>query len=531
MEKTTKHGKHWLIKAAALFLCALLLMAGVAIFSNDVASALEEEQVDQVLIVSDSTVNRGASFDVDISIANNGYALGEGMHGIRLFVTYDTSALTLLTCTPKDPGGYNWSGSFTPKKKDILGGYTTYGTKEEPFVLFWDSTSDLYGNGVIATLTFAASKTATVSEDKYKINVEVSKKDTVKTLGKVCQPAVSGGNINMKLGLHGIVLLKPNGEILSQDDDNVEENVTISGTLAKLTDEEREAGLQKTDPYGRFTYTFIEDGWRDVSSNPLYVEFTDATHRYFAPSYSSTPISYELTFKQGIIPEGESEISYTDPFIQTLLGAEYVYDTETVSIPYGKIVVFDTYKPANGVEYTFYGWYEDEECTVPVSFVTMPVGNRTLYGVYKFNQDPDTVTTTKFKMNNVIDGDYVYATLSVTENFGFNTLHFALDYDPSVLTFDGFLFSSEGTDLYAGSAFYSLLMPTFPSINATLAANGNGRGSWQYLENGYTIAGKSFYFESTRSNVYATGALITFRFVKNAMATAGESDTPAVFLF
>ena len=533
MERTSKRSNKWLIGAMALFLCALLLL-GISFLSGEQAFASGTEEVEQTLTVSDCVVNRGQEFDVDISIANN----GTGMHSLRLLVTYNTSAMTLVGYTAKDPmedaaGLYNnWKGSLLAAgKSTVTNGYEAYGTQKNPFVLFWDNTDKLYGNGKIVTLTFASNKDAEIDsikkEKDYAVSVAVDAANTMMTYGKTCSPDVTGGLVKMRYGVYRVVLLNAEGGIYHSMDDSYNPSISIQDVL-----DEKNTGIpQKADDEdGRYTYEFVS--WREVLSE------NDGKWLTYKPTYRAIPKEYTLTFHQGIWKSGADGINYEDADLTAYLGAGYSYRDAEVTIPYGTIIVFDDYKPTvdynRHPDYTFRGWYTDIECTQPVDFATMPSSNKTLYGYYKYTAYPDDVTTTKFEVETSIEDGYIIATLSVKENFGFNTLLFDLDYDADLLDFVGFLYETD-------SEFYDVLNPTFPVINSTIEGHGAIKNVWQEVEGGYTIAGKHFYFENVGSEVYApqdddavyalvsssyfkeTGKLITFKFAPKADA-AGEAE-------
>ena len=508
MERSVKKGIKWQI-AVALLLCALLLLASFAIFTSERALADVDEVVDQTLTVSNSVVHRGEEFNVDISIAHN----ETGMHAMRLFVTYDNTVLTLVGYEAKNPEGYNWKGNSKAANTDILGGYSTYGTANKPFVLLWDSTSKMYGDGVIVTLTFASDPNAEVDpvtkKSDYEITVAVDAPNTMMTYGKTCSPAVSGGAVEMHYGVYRVELVDANGDYYYHLEDNNNPSISIQDVL-----DEKGTGVPQKAETAQYTYEFVS--WREIDSS------VDGKQVVYKPTYKANPKSYRLTFRQGIKLQDTDVVDYGDndaavyATISEYLGAGYQYrNASTDPIQFGTIIVFDDYKPtvdyARHPDYTFRGWFTDEDCTEPASFATMPAENKTLYGYYAYTADPDDVTTTKFGVTTEVAGNYAIATLSVTENFGFNTLRFALDYDQTVLDFVGFYYPSD-TDLYAE------LAPTFPAINAKTAAGGAVEDEWQTLEQGYTIAGKRFVFENKVGNAYssaavsATGELILFKF-------------------
>ena len=530
MERIRRRSNKWWIGAVVLLLCAVLIV-GVSLLTNERAMADDLENVDQKLSVSimsgegetrhiANEVHRGEEFDVDISISNN----AAGMHALRLLVRYDRSAMELVRFESKvltegvgaEQSG-DWKGNFIAAGEDYsASGYATYGTQKKPFVLMWESTDKLYGNGTIVTLTFASKKDAPidpVTKDKvYAVSVEVDADNTMMSYGRNCSPSVTGGEFTMTYGYNRIVLLDAS---LDYDDPYCEYDANSPISIEDVL-ELRDGELPAKDADEKYTYEFVS--WREVKTE------RDGNWLTYKPVYRAVPKDFTITFKQGI--QVGAAISYTAEEIDTYLG-EYDYRNAEVTLPYGTVILFDNYKPtvdyARHPGYTFRGWYclkaDGDETVVAdmkdLSFVTMPSQDVTLYGYYILTEDPDDVTTTKLKMTSEIDGDVITATLSVeeNENFGFNTLRFALDY-ADALEFLGF------RHLTGTGSLASEFTATYPEINDAIKAGTAAAGTWQMLDGEhYTLADKYFLFESVRTNSVETGDLISFKF--RLKATAG----------
>ena len=487
MEKTAKKTNHWLIKMLAILAACVMLLVGVSLLYS-LRTADAAEMAEQTITVSDVTVNRGMEFDVDISIGNN----QQGIQAIRLFVTFDPTAMTLIGVTPKDPvENEDWTSEFDAAGKDADETYNSYGVKR--FVLVWVNGGKWYGEGTIATLRFC-SKSAAAAKD-YQINVTVDPDNTLLSIGEKRDLTVTGGRVTMLPGIYSVYLYDAYGSEYAFRESNTD---TADVTIAKAL--EMRDGLPPTkEATSRYIYTFR--GWDEVESGD---------HAKYEPTYTATPVPYDITFKKGIQWETDGEITYTGEHT-----SENVVHTK-----YAKIINYDAEIPEKFDDfYTFLGWYKDEACTEPVDFVVMPDRNMTVYGYYKLNVDEPGVTTTELTVDTSFvregDEDYVLATVSVTKNFGINSLRFVPVFDASKLEFVGFLYESD-------NAFYTTLGGVFPEINDAIKADANVVDAWQLLAANETLEGKAFLFLNENDNAYATGKLITLKY-KVKPTTASDS--------
>ena len=485
MERTAKRTKHWSIKMFAICAAFLMLLVGLSLLHVG-ADATAAELAEQTITLSDVEVNRGQEFDVDISIGNN----SSGIQAIRLFVTYNPDVMTLLSVTPKDPvPTENWTSEFEAAGKDSDGTYGSYGYKRFPLV--WVNSSKWYGEGTIATLRFLSKSSAAAGD--YKITVTVDPKNTLLALRQECDLAVSGGTVTMLPGAYSIFLYDAYGSEYAYLESNTESSdVTIEKAL------ESRLGLTPTkESTQRYTYTFR--GWEEVQSGD---------HAKYKPTYTATPVPYNITFKKGVKDDGSDEVRYTGDNV-----SEHV-----VTIPYAKIINYDAEIPAAFSQYySFHGWYKDEACTEPVDFVVMQDSDTTVYGYFGVNVDEPSVTTTALSIEKeyVKEGgdDYLIATVRVTENYGINSLLFTPTFDAEKLEFVGFLYESD-------SPFALVFDPEFPKINAATTAGEDVIDAWQIIDEQESIEDKAFLFLNTYANVMETGKLLKLKF---KVIAAGES--------
>lgn len=488
MEKTVNKKSNWLIKLVAILAACVLLLVGLSLLRTS-QNATAAEYAEQTLTLSSVSVHRGQEFDVDLAIQNN----GQGIQAVRLEITYDTSVMTLVGVEAKDPAnGSAWSANFNAAGEDPAGGYASYGTAERPFVLLWIGSSKLYGEGTIATLSFVSNMLADVG--KYDINVHVDTNSTLLARGQKRDLHVYGDTDTVELlpPVYSVELLNYDGSRYAYEQSN-----ELSVTIAQAMESKNNVPpvRQGDDQY---TYTFR--GWRLRASS-------EENHPVYEPTFTAIAVPHDITFKKGIKEEGESVVRYT---------GENTYET-IQSIPYASIIDFDSQLPAKIDEYTFYGWYSDEDCTVPVSFVTMLDHDTTVYGYYRYNADDPAVTTTTLSVDTVVEDGYVVATVSVSKNTGFNSMRFAPAFDQSKLTFVGFLYESD-------SPFYGAFRLTAPEINDTVKAGGDIQDEWQNLAGGETIDGKSFLFVNANRNVFITGKLLKLKFAVKADAETGSAS-------
>ena len=507
MEKTAKRTKYRSIKVLALCAAFLMLLVGVSLLHvGTEASATVKAQ--QTITLSSPTVNRGAEFDVDVSIDHNE---GVGIQAVMLKIKFDPSAMTLLGATaeepplvaPADPDDEvpTWAGSFTCSGADADGSYKSYGTKA--FLLVWASGSKLYSEGKIATLHFASKATATVGE--HTISVEVDEDNTLLALKQKRTMDVYGGVVDMDYAAYRVVLLNNPENDVYEEYGSYEDN--DDGTTA---DANALANIPTKNADNRYSYTFRS--WKQDKVETVN-NHTEVTYK---ATYTKTPVPHDITFKTGLrtdIDENTYVVSYdeTEVFENVVFTpSEYEH---TVSVPYAKIINYDAEVPATfSPYYSFHGWYKDAQCTIPVDFVVMKDSDQTVYGYFGLNVDEPSVTTTELKVETefVKEGgdDYVIATVNVTKNLGINSILFTPTFDSEKLEFVGFKYEND-------SPFHSLLTPTFPDGE-------KDETGWQSVDLGSTesIADKAFLFLNAQTNVFERGKLIKLKF---KVVAAGES--------
>ena len=490
MEKAEKRTNQWLIKMLAVLAICVLLLAGLSLLH--VGDAVAAEKAEQTLTLSDVTVNRGQEFDVDIDLGHN----GSGIQAIRFFITFDPTAMTLLGVTPKDPvENENWMAEFEAAGKDGDGTYNSYGVKR--FALVWVHSAKRYGEGTIATLRFLAKPSA-IAKD-YQITVTVDPDSTLLAIGQKRDLNIEGGVVTMLPGARSVLLYAADGKTAYAYKESPYEDatdVTIEAALLK----DREGLPPSKDATTKYTYTFR--GWEEVQGG---------NNAVYKPTYTATPIKYDITFKKGYQAENTTAILYDGE-----------HTSETVrNLPYSKIVNYDAEIPGRfSPYYTFLGWYLDEACETPVDFVVMPDRDITVYGYYKFNVDEPGVTTTALNVTTSFveeaGVDYLLATVNVVENYGINSIRFAPAFDSTKLEFVGFLYEQD-------SPFFSVFAPVFPEINDAVKGHQNVTDTWQLLGAGESINEKYFLFLNENENVFTTGKLITFKYkIKTEAASGGD---------
>ena len=499
MERTVKKGNQWLIKAVLLILCFALVLTGVALLTRGNAAA--DDAVSQYITAEVSgTPHRGEDFTLRIGINGN----DSGIYALRLAVTYDRSVMTLTNCTcdADDEGSdellQGFVGSATAANTDEGGGYASYGTK--PFILLWASTAKIAGNGDIAVLTFATNEAVTPGE--YAVTVTVDTDNTMVKYNTPCslvvndneQPGSDDVPVTILDYLNKVTLLDANGDLYATDGDNeVQTQVSIASALAKVSNVKPQKAATK-----QYTYEF--SSW--------HLKAYEGNYRTYEPVFRATPVSYAATLHVGYKAEESIKWeNFTQDEIDAMPGLQASFEDEKI-VPYGTGIDYQGFKPADGAEYHFVGWYTDAACTVAATYAVMPSQNLDLYGYYALNADDSELTTVSFALSPVFDREnkYVIATLSIPENtnLGFNTVRFAPTCTAG-LTFAGFEVLT--TDL--ANSFSA----TYPVINAATEA-GSIDSAVQLLDTAnYTMEGQSFFYSVASGNsVTATGDLIKLIF-------------------
>ena len=490
----------------AIFL--LIAIAWIALsFSHSGFTAGADPAITQTITVEDVTVHRGQDFFVTISLSGN----ENGMFSLRLLVTFDKASMRLVGYkrgTAADGFALTSASDFITAP--AASGYASFGDGEHPFTLLWNSSEKMKGNGKLVTLVFRSEEDATVSDREngtiHSLTVRSDESSTRVKAGEPCAIPVSGGEVTTLLAEHYALLLDEKGGAFALLENN-SEKVTLEDAETVRAGEHPE---KESD--GKFSYTFR--GWRETADSA-------PDRLVFEPIYDATPIAYEITFHQGI--QVEDTVSYADARVSAFVGSEYAFGPERpVSIPYGKPIALDDYKPAANYsvhpDYAFEGWFENIFCETPVSFATMPNRNVDLYGCYKRNEE-SSVAASEFETKIEVVGGFVLATIFLKENRGVNGFTFAPAFDSDALVFEGFAVDAD-------SPFVSLGSFILPAINSSLAAGDPAIGVRQDREAGYD-ADLLFGFESSR-NVLATGKVLTLRFSIKEGLPAGVQTIGAV---
>ena len=497
MEKVfKKRNAILLLKAAAIVLCLTLLLTVFAFLRADATSASATVDPTRTITVSDAQVRRGEEFTMDVSLNGN----EDGMFAVRLELRFDRDAITLLDAyrPAKNTPAIN-AGGWAMTSADCTfsngsAGYAMYGSDANPFVIFLIANSQSKGSGLVARLTFKASSDIILEDDDgfnaVDFSVTCDASNTRVELNQDCEIPVTENSGRVEIA-YNTYILKLNYNVSGLNGIEVPTSVVYDSP-----DEEGRITLQKATenvtPYKASTpeYTYAPRGWALNAT-----ECTD-THLVYEPTFEAIPVPYTLTFRKGVEQVG-GEIEYVA--------------SEDLTAGYGSFIAFDDYTPTTAYDAThsvFSGWYMDEACQTPVNFATIPVGDRTVYGYYPLNEDRDPTRRTKLatEVYAAKDGDnyYVYAQVKVEENFVFNSVRFALDYEADKLALDAFKYETD-------SPFYGVLSAVFPAVNAAIDAGTADVTAWQSPEAGYDPE-LVFVFISSATNVTSKGKLLTLRF-------------------
>ncbi len=483
-----------LLKAAAIVLCLTLLLTVFAFLQADATSASATVDPTRTITVSDAQVRRGEEFTVDISLNGN----EGGMFALRLEVKFDRKAITLVDAyrPAANTPAINAGGWAMPTAGCTMSngnnGYAMYGNDANPFVIFLVANSKSVGNGLVARLTFQASSDIVLENDDdfnaVDFSVTCDASNTRVELNQDCEVPVTDGRVEIAYNTY-ILKLRYNVSGLNGTEvattvvyDSADQagRISLANATANVT------------PYKASTpeYTYEPRSWA------LNAAECTETHLVYEPTFEAIPVPYTLTFRKGVE--------------QTNGDIEYV-DTEAFTDGYGTVIPFDDYTPTaayDAYHASFAGWYVDEDCETPVNFATIPVGNRTIYGYYVLNEDRDPTARTKLSTTVYTAKEganyYVYVNVNVEENFVFNSVRFALDYDDGKLALDAFKYETD-------SPFYGVLTAVFPAVNAAIDEGTADVTAWQSPEAGYEPE-LVFAFLSASTNVASEGKLLTLRF-------------------
>ena len=171
----------------------MIALTGSA-FSHSSVTAGADPAITQTISVEDVTVHRGQEFDVTIFLSGN----ENGMFSLRLLVTFDTQAMRLVGYKRGTAGeGYALTTASDFITVTAASGYESFGDEEHPFILLWNSSEKMIGNGRLVTLRFRSEKEASVLDREngtvYALTVRSDENNTRVKAGELCRIPVSGG--------------------------------------------------------------------------------------------------------------------------------------------------------------------------------------------------------------------------------------------------------------------------------------------------------------------------------------------------
>ena len=366
----------------------------------------------------DQTIHRGQTFDVDVELSDN-----SGILTLFLVVKFDHSVfnLTNVQQVKQALGSLNmeYSGS----------GFDYVDARTGGFNLMWDGSSKDYTNGKIVKLTFESLITAPIGN--YTIEFDI---DTENTTSEYQVPA------NIEPTSAQITLVEGAYIVVWHDWDGTPvENTNITG-----------------HPYNQLT-----GGYEYASEEGLTLaDYPDNPTRAQDAMYSYEFSGWKGAVWHGDAPEGSSVIYYIADYTltpQTYVVWYFVDGYGDENAPDGTIVAdeaFDAKEVAYGENidekiypfkhnYTFYGWYRDQNFTQKLASPLMPAHDVNLYGYFKFNIRETDIPEIKLEyretQTNGEGEDIAYVDVYVTKNYGLSSLMITLsEYDKTAFTFCGF---------------------------------------------------------------------------------------------
>jgi len=400
--------------------------------------------------MENKTVHRGQTFSIDVSLDNN---LGFTSLCLVLEKTnFDSSVFTLVEVVRQDALS---TLTYTQTNTD-----TEFGYNVNSFRMVWDGRDQDFSNGTLVTLVFESNIEAEVGE--YHICLTYDQANTESSYLVKQQVEIVNSTITLIQGEFTAKYLDDDGTELYVKDYNANDIPSYVGATPTKAEDD--------------CYTYSFKGWKGIVSDDINIICYQA-------QYNKTPKSYQLIYFIADYAGGE-------------IGEFTIYEANE-EVAYDSIIESPTLAPR--AHYVFFGWYLDEECTIPFQSWRMTSEDLYLYGYYKLDIREINVPKITLTLDR-IEGDYAYVDCYIVLNTGFNGMVLTPSYDHTMLKL---------VDFEQGNILTAMQFDTTNTLD-------------------YSIENFKFYFESSNNN-YETGLFLTLKF--ELLSSLEEQSYPVTFTY
>jgi len=361
------------VAVLGMVLCASLLTAPAASAESTITVSLPEK-----------TVHRGQTFEMEVTVTHN-----TGLISMLLAVDYDPNAMRLVRVL-------RGSGLSTMTMTTTnVGTGNGYGVR--PFSVLFDATSVTTDEGEIVRFVFESFIDAPIGD--YAITLSY---DVTNTNSAYLTPVTlhtEDGLVHLTSGEFAARYVDWDGsEIYYRDYNEGDVPAYVGDTPQRPEDD---------------CYTYEFTGWvGDISE--------DANVLQYRAEYAATPKVYSVFYYvDGLTGAPDSAFDLDDFYMAK-------------EVAYGADVDLDI--APNRANYTFVGWFADEELTQPIVSLSMPAADMRVYGYMRYNVRTGDIPKIRLTYTELSETE-VQVDALVTYNPGFNGMVLTLSFNATDMRF------------------------------------------------------------------------------------------------
>ena len=367
----------WILPLAVLFAIVLLYALCIPSF------ALAQGEPVQISL-GEKTVHRGQTFSMNVDVTKN-----TGLISLKLYIDYDPTVMTLI--------GVRRGEGLSSMTMTTTNVDTDLGYRFRPFAIFFDAVTPTAETGTLAELVFETNIEAPIGD--YEVSVTYDEGNTNSDYLQPVAVGLQGGTVHLIAGEFSAKYVDWDGSVLYAKDYNDGDAPAYVGAEPKREEDEC------------YTYTFA--GWQgDVSEQVNVLQYRAV--------YTATPKIYTVLYYVD---------GYTDAPNESFDEADWYYAEEKA---YGSNVNLD-YVPKR-TNYTFVGWFADEQFSQPVVGLTMPSRDIRVYGYMRYNVRVADIPKIRMTYSEISESE-IQVDVQMTYNPGVNGMVLTLDYDREAVKF------------------------------------------------------------------------------------------------
>ena len=376
-ETQVRTNMKWILPLAVLFAIVLLYALCIPSF------ALAQGEPVQISL-GEKTVHRGQTFSMNVDVTKN-----TGLISLKLYIDYDPTVMTLI--------GVRRGEGLSSMTMTTTNVDTDLGYRFRPFAIFFDAVTPTAETGTLAELVFETNIEAPIGD--YEVSVTYDEGNTNSDYLQPVAVGLQGGTVHLIAGEFSAKYVDWDGSVLYAKDYNDGDAPAYVGAEPKREEDEC------------YTYTFA--GWQgDVSEQVNVLQYRAV--------YTATPKIYTVLYYVD---------GYTDAPNESFDEADWYYAEEKA---YGSNVNLD-YVPKR-TNYTFVGWFADEQFSQPVVGLTMPSRDIRVYGYMRYNVRVADIPKIRMTYSEISESE-IQVDVQMTYNPGVNGMVLTLDYDREAVKF------------------------------------------------------------------------------------------------